>query len=520
MHGLAKLARPTAGLGARSATQEAFAIHPKLRQRFDTTFRTHPMTMSRTSLLAAVAALLVAPSILAQATLSPLTSFGTNGWLTPGTIPQLGTANNERGFAYNPTTNNLVLVSRTGGPNVRILDGNVGADLGGLNVTGINGGTFVVNMGGVADDGSIYVCNLATSVAGPFKVYKWDSEALGLITGGNQVPTAAFNASAGVTRVGDAFDVHGGSGGNPIQFVTAGTNTVSIGNFAIGLLDGTNTVTPYLSVPGTVATSNDYRLGLTFVDNDTIIGKGDNAARMTSVAGGVATVDASIALGTQARRPMDYAVIGGRPLLAVIDTNSSVVSILDLTVPGTPVIIAQGTTTTGTLTANANGTGAVQWGAINGNVATLYAMSSNQGIQAFTFNLAPTASAPTYGTGCDGLVIGTNGLPSIGNAGFELVVSNVPVISPVAFVAFGTTVINPGVDLTFVDMAGCFAYNTLDLDLIPSGPVVGGTSLFPLAIPNDLALLNASIAAQGVSLSLTTVLGLATSNGVNMVFGF
>lgn len=476
--------------------------------------------MTRTSLLAAVAALLVAPSILAQATLTPLTSFGTNGWLTPGTIPQLGTANNERGFAYNRTTNNLVLVSRTGGTNVRVIDGAVGTDLGGLNVTGITGGTFAVNMAGVADDGSIYVCNLATTVAGPFKVYKWDSEALGLITGGNVPPTAAFNASAGVTRAGDAFDVHGGSGGNPIQFAAAGTNTVSIGNFAVGLLDGTNSVTSYLSVPGTVATSNDYRLGLTFVDNDTIIGKGDNSARMTSFVGGVATVDASIALGTQARRPMDYAVIGGRPLLAVIDTNSSQVSILDLTVPGTPVIIAQGNNTSGTLTGNANGTGSVQWGAINGTVATLYAMSSNQGIQAFTFSLAPLASAPTFGTGCDGLQIGTNGNPSIGNAGFQLVVSNVPVISPVAFVAFGTTALPFGFDLTPFDMAGCFAYNTLDIDLIPSGPVVGGTSLFPLGIPNNIALLNASIAAQGVSLSLTTVLGLATSNGVQMVFGF
>lgn len=478
------------------------------------------MTMTRTSLLAAVAALLVAPSILAQATLTPLTTFGTNGWLAPGSIPQLGTVNNERGFAYNRTTNNLVLVSRTGGVNVRVLDGSVGTDLGGLNVTGITGGTFAANMAGVADDGSIYVANLATTVAGPFKVYKWDSEALGLISGGNLPPTAAFNASAGVTRAGDSFDVHGGSGGNPIQFAAAGTNTVSIGNFAVGLLDGTNTVTPYLSVPGTVATSNDYRLGLTFVDNDTIIGKGDNSARMTSFVGSVATVDASIALGTQARRPMDYAVIGGRPLLAVIDTNSSQISILDLTVPGTPVIIAQGNNTSGTLTANPNGTGAVQWGAINGTVATLYAMSSNQGIQAFTFSLAPLASAPTFGTGCDGLQIGTNGNPSIGNAGFQLVVSNVPVISPVAFVAFGTTALPFGFDLTPFDMAGCFAYNTLDIDLIPSGPVVAGTSLFPLSIPNDVALLNASIAAQGVSLSLATVLGLATSNGVNMVFGF
>lgn len=478
------------------------------------------MTMTRTTLLAAVAALLVAPSILAQATLTPLTTFGTNGWLAPGSIPQLGTANNERGFAYNPVTNNLVLVSRTGGTNVRVLDGISGADLGGLNVTGITGGTLPVNMAGVADDGSIYVANLATTVAGPFKVYKWDSEALGLTTGGNLPPSVAFNASAGVTRAGDSFAVHGGSGGNPIQFAAAGSNNVSASNFAVGALDGTNAVTAYLSVPGTVTTSNDYRLGLTFVDNDTIIGRGDNPARITTFSGGTATVDASFATGSAARRAMDYAVIGGRPLLAMIDTNSSQVVVFDLTTPSAPVQLVTANATSGTLTANGNGTGAVQWGGISGTVATLYAMSSNQGIQAFTFSLAPLASAPTFGTGCDGLLIGTNGAPSIGNAGFQLVVSSIPVISPVAFVAFGTTALPFGFDLTPFDMAGCFAYNTLDIDLIPSGPVVGGTSLFPLAIPNSVGLLNASIAAQGVSLSLTTVLGLATSNGVNMVFGF
>lgn len=481
------------------------------------------MTMTRTSLLAAVAALLVAPSILAQATLTPLTTFGTNGWLTPGSIPQLGTVNNERGFAYNPATNNLVLVSRTGGTNVRVLDGISGADLGGLNVTGITGGTFAVNMAGVADDGSIYVCNLATTVAGPFKVYKWDSEALGLISGGNTPPSAAFNASAGIVRAGDSFDVRGGSGGNPIVFAASGSAPAAAtnSNFSIGNLDGTNAVTGYNSInPTTPVSSNDFRLGITFVDADTIMGRGDNNARVASFTGSVATIDASFATGSAARRAMDYAVIGGRPLLAMIDTNSSQVVVFDMTNPSTPLQLVTANATTGALTANANGTGQVKWGAISGTVATLYAMSSNQGIQAFTFSLAPLASAPTYGTGCDGLTIGTNGLPSIGNAAFELVVSNVPVISPVAFVAFGTTALPFGFDLTPVDMAGCFAYNTLDIDLIPSGPVVLGTSLFPLAIPNSLGLLNASIAAQGVSLSLTTVLGLATSNGVNMVFGF
>ena len=72
--------------------------------------------------LAAVAS--AAPTLTANA------GFGTNGWLAPGSSSYLGTANNERGMAYNPATGNLVLVSRAGGNNVRILSGSTGAEIG------------------------------------------------------------------------------------------------------------------------------------------------------------------------------------------------------------------------------------------------------------------------------------------------------------------------------------------------------------------------------------------------------
>jgi len=39
--------------------------------------------------------------------------------------------------------------------------------------------------------------------------------------------------------------------------------------------------------------------------------------------------------------------------------------------------------TSGTPTANGNGVGELAWGPVTGNTATLYAMSTNQGIQAF-----------------------------------------------------------------------------------------------------------------------------------------
>ncbi len=134
--------------------------------------------------------------------------------------------------------------------------------------------------------------------------------------------------------------------------------------------------------------------------------------------------------------------------------------------------------------------------------------------------LGSTATTSVYGTGCDGLVLGATGLPTIGNPLFDLVVSNVPAASPIVFVAFGSLVVNPGVDLGPFGMAGCFAHTNLDLGLFGPAVVFGTSAPFPLPIPNDPSLAGALLATQGVSLSAATVLGLASSNGLQLILGF
>jgi hypothetical protein len=129
------------------------------------------------------------------------------------------------------------------------------------------------------------------------------------------------------------------------------------------------------------------------------------------------------------------------------------------------------------------------------------------------------ASTFAYGTGCDGLTLGANGVPSIGNAAFELVASYVPA-TPLFFVAFGTAVVNPGIDLTAIGMAGCFSYTSFDLGLFGPAIAVGGTGSFSLPIPNTPSLAGASLASQAVSLSTATAFGLASSNGLRLVLGF
>jgi hypothetical protein len=334
----------------------------------------------------AAAVLSVASMASAAITLSPMSSFGGgDGWLAPNEVPAiaLGTANLERGMAYNPVTGNLILVSRDGnrGNPIQSINGSTGAFNANLQQGSgiVTGGTFTTNLVGVADDGAIYVGNLSVSATAPFKVYRWGTEA-------DAAPTVAFNAATGLARTGDSMGVFGSGAGTKIG--AAGSNNVTASNFAmLSTADGLSYAhTSYVSVAGTTTTSNDYRLGIAFIDSDTIIGNQGTNGRITTF-GASAVVDATIPLGA-AQRPLDYIEVAGMKLLAVVDTNSSVVSVLDVSVPTAPVSLASLTTIVGPSVANANGAGAVAWGAVNvidanTTEVSLYAMNTNNGIQAF-----------------------------------------------------------------------------------------------------------------------------------------
>jgi hypothetical protein len=343
-------------------------------------------------------AAICAPSLgLSAITISAMTTFGNgDGWRAPGevvsgdlagtatgsTYNYLGIGALERGMAYNPVTKNIVVVSRsTAGNGLRVLNGSTGADAGFLNQgTGIiSGGTFTTSMIDVDANGVLYVCNLSTSAAAAFKIYRWSSETA-------TAPTVSFNALSGLVRTGDSFALTGT--GSSTVFAAAGTSPgANNSNFAIMTGASTTVATAYTTIASTTNGSNDYRLSLTFVDSNTLIGNQGGAARITDFAGS-ASVTGSVPLSA-AQRPIDYIDLWGTPALAVLDANNSVITIYDITNPTAPISMASMTTTTGTLTANGNGTGSVSWGEITSTTATLYAMSTNQGIQAFTITNIP-----------------------------------------------------------------------------------------------------------------------------------
>ncbi len=343
--------------------------------------------MSKKALLLAAMAALIWPGVShAAIMMSPLTTFGTNGWLAPGSSAYLGTVNNERGMAFG--NGHLYLVSHatvaSSSANIRILDAATGADLGGLNNTGITGGTFAVNNAAVGADGAIYVANLTTqSTTTPFKVYEWTSEA--------SAPIVAYTGNAGLagSRVGDDFA--GIGSGSSTRLVAGYNSTPAVtGNNGYAVIDPTAGAATAVGFTGTPPNAGDFRLGITFAgDSGTVIGTaGSSLYRYTTNSGSTGTLLGSPALpdpaGATALRLMAYAVVAGEPLLAVQSIGDSHVSLFDVSNPAAPVYITAGNNTTGTLTANGNGTGELAWDVHADGTATLYAMSSNQGIQAFS----------------------------------------------------------------------------------------------------------------------------------------
>ncbi|PWU10130.1 MAG: hypothetical protein C5B50_26085 [Verrucomicrobia bacterium] len=328
----------------------------------------------------------------AQVTLNPLTSWGNNGWLAPGGADHyVTTGTTERGLAYGNGHVYLVSRANVGGNaiNIRIMDPNTGADLGGLATSGISGGTFAVNAAGVGGDGTIYVCNVtsADSSANPFKVYSWATE--------SATPTVAYSSGTLLSngRIGDALAANG-SGASTTLVVGISNANPSAPFKGYGIVNPpANTGT---AVTVSAANTTDFRLSLSFTDSSHVIGtemdSGTPYYRYTSFSGSSGTLIASPTIpdpgNKKADRLLSYTVIGGRAILAVANTVDSHVSIYDVTDPINPVWLASQTNTFGSLAVNMNWTGAVAWGPSHDNgdgtsLADLYTLSTSQGIQAF-----------------------------------------------------------------------------------------------------------------------------------------
>ncbi len=162
----------------------------------------------------------------------PDTAVMTPVWSLPsGRRAYLDTNNNQRGLAYNPAGDHLLLVNRSTvpglppPPNIIVLNAATGAEiLDGdvprvLRLTDesdnpvVSGGTFALNMIDCDATGVVYAANLAESATvGAFTIYRWQNDDAGT------VPTIAYGPGDVFTsdRCGDQFKVRGAGPGTRI----------------------------------------------------------------------------------------------------------------------------------------------------------------------------------------------------------------------------------------------------------------------------------------------------------------
>ena len=333
-------------------------------------------------------------------------SDGFYDFLNDNEVPNL--ANLERGIGYNPTTGNVLLLSRFGDPNVakglRILDGTSGVDQGFLDFTSdvVTGGTFTRNMIAVADDGAIYMANLTTNAtSSPFKIYRWENESAA-------APTLVYSGSPlADARMGDTFDVIGSGVDTRIVAGYGATSATGDNSFAIfDTADGVNFSATHVNIAGMPPSDGDFRLGITFKDEDTVYGTQGPFVREVDVSGGTGTLVNSFITDGSSLRPMDFAIVDGRPLLAIQEASPATdpiararifvydlsLGLADEELAGRKIAEASALPAGEIQQQNINGTGQVRFGEINGLSAIIYGLSTNNGIQAFELTLDPQSA--------------------------------------------------------------------------------------------------------------------------------
>jgi hypothetical protein len=236
------------------------------------------------------------------------------------------------------------------------------------------------------------MANLTTNATtSPFKVYRWANEAA--------TPSVAYSgAPLAGARLGDSLDVFG-SGVNTRLVAGYNNNPNVAGNNSFSLFttsDGANFSAADIAVGTNPPAAGDFRFGITFSDSDTILGKSGANGRVVDVTGANSgALNTSFTLDGSAVNLMDYAVVGGRPILAVMEASGSVIPggarlfVYDVSNPSAPVQIAVKTNQGGNSNADANGVGQVKFTPTGSNSVVIYAMATNNGIQAFQLTGVP-----------------------------------------------------------------------------------------------------------------------------------
>lgn len=328
-------------------------------------------------------------SSLASVTVLPggYSTVATQIWtVAPGSRDYVTTTDTQRGLAYDPISESVVLVSRTPTNGIHVLSAATGADLGELDTSlltaGTPPGTLPINMVAVADDGAVYVANLITSGASDtFAIYRWQDTTNGTAMG------LSYFANPGIGRLGDTFAARG-AGVNTELLASFRTGT-NIAIFTTG--DGSSfnfNLIAVTNLPPDSVANGFAGLGLAFGSSNTFWAK-SSGFQLRQVRYDIAAGTGEV-IYTSPNPPGSVGPIGvdaANGILAGVGFGQipQNLSLYDLQTGGTAALIDRETFPANN--PNANGTGAVAFDVAGGR---LFALDSNSGLVAV--NYAPRLS--------------------------------------------------------------------------------------------------------------------------------
>lgn len=241
------------------------------------------------------------------------------------------------------------------------------------------GGTFPLNMIGVADDGVVYAANLSASLSTvDLKIYRWDDD------GPDTISTVAFEgdpagiddetgSSFNAQRWGDSFAVIGS--GTDTRLVLGARASSAVAVFTTS--DGEEFEPTVINGVG----NGSGNLGITFESPDTLYANLGNAPLRRAVIdlAAASATSQSIPTSNVAAVVSPIAVDPEAKLLAGIRLATGPDSLLlyDISDPTAPVLLSEATFPYDE--GNSNGVGAVDFG-----TDVVYALDTNNGLHAFS----------------------------------------------------------------------------------------------------------------------------------------
>ena len=312
----------------------------------------------------------------------------------------------QRGLTYNSVSGNVLLASRSGGAEIRVLSATDGSSLHSLDTEDVFGGSdgFPLNLVAAAEDGAVYAANLVVTngVLRKFTIYRWaddSSEALSTIAWiGDPAGEDDEGFSNFPDRWGDTFAVRGS--GTDTQIAIAARRSGAIIIFTT--TDGT-TFTPTLFESGGIPNGHT---SIAFGEGNTLFLK-TSQAPLVRVTFALDTATLTT-VSTFGGLPVAARPIGSDPshdFLAALDTSAAFPERVQLyntaDASSDPVFLAEAPIPLENI--NTFATGAIAF-----SETTLFVLNTNNGIFAYsilddgTINTPVIARAPSDRTTISG----------------------------------------------------------------------------------------------------------------------